>query len=62
MLEDVRSESGRASTRTVISGCVGPRGDGYSPSQVMSERQAEEYHSEQIRLFSDSAADMVAAI
>ena len=46
----------------VISGCVGPRGDGYDPAQIMSEGQAERYHAEQIRIFAATAADMVTAI
>jgi len=62
MLEDLRASSHAAAGRVVISGCIGPRGDGYSPGSVMTERESEDYHSEQVRLFADSAADMVAAI
>lgn len=43
----------------VISGNIGPRGDGYAPSNLMTTEQAEEYHSEQIRIFSETEADMV---
>jgi S-methylmethionine-dependent homocysteine/selenocysteine methylase len=46
----------------VISGCVGPRGDGYNPSSTMSAKEAELYHRAQITTFEDSAADMVTAI
>jgi S-methylmethionine-dependent homocysteine/selenocysteine methylase len=46
----------------VISGCVGPRGDGYNPTHVMSADQAQAYHREQIATFSDTAADLVSAI
>lgn len=46
----------------VISGCIGPRGDGYVPGKIMSVREAEAYHWEQIRTFAGSAADMVTAI
>lgn len=46
----------------VISGCVGPRGDGYEPTRRMSESEAERYHGPQVRVFAESAADMVAAI
>jgi S-methylmethionine-dependent homocysteine/selenocysteine methylase len=45
----------------VISGNIGPRGDGYVPSQMMSAREAEEYHSEQVGVFKDTAADLVSA-
>jgi S-methylmethionine-dependent homocysteine/selenocysteine methylase len=56
LLEDFRR------TGTVISGCVGPRGDGYQPSSVMSAEQAADYHSEQVGTLAASAADMVSAI
>jgi S-methylmethionine-dependent homocysteine/selenocysteine methylase len=62
LLDELRSESGGAAGRTVISGCVGPRGDGYSPSRAMSAEEAEAYHGDQIEVFEDTAADMVTAI
>jgi homocysteine S-methyltransferase len=46
----------------VISGCLGPRGDGYNPTNLMSDEGAEAYHAEQVRIFADSAADLVTAI
>jgi S-methylmethionine-dependent homocysteine/selenocysteine methylase len=49
-------------TPIVISGCVGPRGDGYVPDCAMSEEEAEEYHRMQIETFAGTAADMVTAI
>ncbi len=61
-LEGMRAEFENAKTRTVISGCVGPRGDGYNPTNVMSTEGAEAYHSEQVRIFADTAADLVTAI
>ena len=45
-----------------ISGSVGPRGDGYVASKVMSASEAEDYHQEQIRIFADSGADSVSAM
>jgi S-methylmethionine-dependent homocysteine/selenocysteine methylase len=44
-----------------ISGNIGPRGDGYVPSNMMSAQEAEDYHAEQIAVFRDTAADMVSA-
>jgi len=46
----------------VISGCVGPRGDGYDPGQVMNVQEAEKYHMDQIRALADAGADMVSAV
>lgn len=62
LLEEVRLASETEQTPFVISGCLGPRGDGYVPHSAMSERGAEDYHREQIEVFADSAADMVCAI
>ena len=45
----------------VISGNIGPRGDGYVPSRRMSTRQAYDYHAAQIETFAGTDADMVAA-
>ncbi|HEY0895011.1 MAG TPA: homocysteine S-methyltransferase family protein [Sphingobacteriaceae bacterium] len=47
---------------TIISGCVGPRGDGYNPQHLMSVAGAAEYHAAQISAFSHSPVDMVTAI
>ncbi|WP_072397089.1 homocysteine S-methyltransferase family protein [Hyphomicrobium sp. CS1GBMeth3] len=45
----------------VVSGAIGPRGDGYIAGQVMDAADAEAYHREQIRVFAESGADMVSA-
>ena len=46
----------------VISGCVGPQGDGYAPTEVLSAEAAERYHRTQIATFARTSADMVTAI
>ena len=45
----------------VISGNLGPRGDGYVATKQMSAREAADYHGEQIATFADTAADLIAA-
>ena len=45
----------------VISGCVGPRGDGYLAENLMSAHDAEAYHEEQVRIFAETEADMISA-
>lgn len=62
LVEEVRSEYGTDRTPVVISGCVGPRGDGYVPDRAMSVQEAEAYHREQVETFASTAADMVCAI
>jgi len=62
LLEEIRDELRSHPKPVVISGCVGPRGDGYQPTSTMSEREADAYHAAQIETFRDTAADMVTAI
>ncbi len=61
LLEELRSEY-EGSGPIVISGCVGPQDDGYSPTIKLSADEATEYHSTQINTFADTAADMVTAL
>ena len=62
LLEEIRSEYGTDRTPVVISGCVGPRGDGYVPDRAMSVQEAEAYHCEQVGALASTEADMVCAI
>ncbi|HUF40714.1 MAG TPA: homocysteine S-methyltransferase family protein [Verrucomicrobiae bacterium] len=62
LLEDIRSEYETDRIPIVISGCVGPRGDGYIPDTAMSEREAEDYHRMQVETFAGTAADLVTGI
>lgn len=62
LLWEIRKEFESERLPMVISGCVGPRGDGYVPDRVMSAQEAEAYHWDQIRTFSGTYADMVTAI
>jgi S-methylmethionine-dependent homocysteine/selenocysteine methylase len=61
MLQDLRNESENDRTPMVISGCIGPRGDGYKISDKMTADEARQYHFEQIKTFADSKADLVSA-
>ena len=61
MLSDVRSMFETAAMPIVISGNIGPRGDGYVPDTAMSVRQACDYHARQVETFAATDADMVAA-
>ncbi|TXS90819.1 homocysteine S-methyltransferase [Parahaliea maris] len=46
----------------VVSGCIGPRGDGYVAEHKMSVAEAEAYHRQQIELFADEGVDCVTAM
>lgn len=42
-----------------VSGNLGPRGDGYSPSELLAPQDAEDYHRPQIESFVAAGADRV---
>ena len=46
----------------LLSGCVGPRGDGYQPDAFMSATESEAYHQDQIHNFAFADADLVSAM
>ena len=48
-------------TPCIISGCIGPRYDGYVPENSLSSEQAETYHSAQVKAFAEAGADIVSA-
>jgi homocysteine S-methyltransferase len=62
ILDEVRDEYESVRTPVVISGCIGPRGDGYVPDSAMSADEAEAYHRVQIATFAETSADLVTAI
>lgn len=62
LLHEIRDKYGTARSRMVISGCLGPRGDGYIPSDAMTVDEAQHYHQMQIETFRDAEADLVSAI
>jgi S-methylmethionine-dependent homocysteine/selenocysteine methylase len=61
-LEELRTGRGSDLADLVISGCLGPRSDGYVVGEVMDVATARGYHARQIEVFADSAADLVSAL
>lgn len=61
LLLEVRAALETVATPIVISGNLGPRGDGYRADARMSVSEAARYHGAQIRTFAETDADMVAA-
>jgi len=61
LLQDIRTEYENEKSKMVISGCIGSQGDGYNPADMMSEEEAERYHTVQIETFSETQADLVSA-
>lgn len=62
LMIELRNEVAESAGPIVISGCIGPRGDGYVADTAMTAVQAAEYHRAQIETFADAGADMVTAI
>jgi S-methylmethionine-dependent homocysteine/selenocysteine methylase len=48
--------------QVVLSGNIGPRGDGYVPGELMTEDEAAEYHAEQIATFAETDLEMVTVL
>ncbi|WP_299490380.1 homocysteine S-methyltransferase family protein [Acaryochloris sp. IP29b_bin.137] len=62
LLHTIRQQYETESSRMVISGCVGPRGDGYQVDTAMAPAEAQAYHLPQIEAFREAEADMVSAV
>ena len=62
LVEDIRNEYETEQTPMVISGCIGPRGDGYNPTELMNEEEAEHYHAKQITTLAQTNADFITAM
>ena len=62
LLTDLRSEFANDIDSILISGCIGPRGDGYTSDNCMSIEEAQQYHSEQIKVLSQTPVDFIYAL
>ncbi|MCF8466461.1 MAG: homocysteine S-methyltransferase family protein [Sneathiella sp.] len=62
LLKGIRDAHETETTKCVINGVIGPRGDGYNPSFFMSAAEAADYHRAQITSFADAGADMITAV
>jgi len=58
---ELRAQAGDDVT-VLISGVVGPQGDGYSPDSLMTAAEAQKYHAWQIGVFADAGVDTVDAM
>lgn len=60
-LNNLKAEFSDESSPMLVSGCIGPKGDGYHIEHKQSSEKAREYHSEQIGQFKKAGADLVSA-
>jgi S-methylmethionine-dependent homocysteine/selenocysteine methylase len=61
LLHELRDEFETPRSPMVISGNIGPRGDGYDPGTVMTADVAQAFHARQAEIFAETGADMVTA-
>lgn len=62
MLTALRPEYASDETPVLVSGCIGPRGDGYDPGRVMTADEAENYHYRQAAALASAGPDLLSAI
>lgn len=62
MLLELRARYETPATPVVVSGCIGPRGDGYQPGQMLNVEGARAYHGPQITTMTSAGADLITAI
>lgn len=62
LMREIAALHADAPMTLVVSGCVGPRRDGYAADLAMTEAEAADYHGGQIRAFAAAGADLVTAI
>ena len=62
MLHELQAQVGEALCEIVVSGCIGPRGDGYEAGRIMAPGEARDYHLWQARALQAGGADMLSGI
>src|SRR5689334_5994666 len=63
LMQELKSEYvDRITGEVVISGCVGPRGDGYVAGAPMTPADAERVHRPQVEALAAAGADMITAV
>ena len=60
LLAELRDVSGLDSV--LVSGCLGPRGDGYVAGDVVDPDDAATYHSAQVEAFAEADADLITGL
>ncbi|RYG65698.1 homocysteine S-methyltransferase family protein [archaeon] len=61
LLHSLRSEYENTTCTMLISGNLGPRGDGYVAREIMPPEEAQAYHSRQCAVYREAGVDMVTA-
>jgi len=61
LMHELRAAHGQSRQTMIVSGAIGPRGDGYVAEARMTAAEAADYHGWQIAVLADAGADMVSA-
>ena len=61
-VEELRDSQPASSRPVVLEAPIGPRGDAYAPSSLMTADEAERYHSAQMQTLSDTPVDLITAL
>ncbi len=62
MMKAIKLSYESEQSRFLISGCIGPRGDGYSVESKMSVYEAEAYHATQAKSFAKAEVDLITGV
>jgi homocysteine S-methyltransferase len=62
LLVELREKTAVAGSSVVVSGCIGPRFDGYAPQRRLTAVESRAYHVEQVAALADAGADLVSAL
>ena len=62
LLHGFAEDWGDRLSEVVVTGMVGPRGDGYAPGPAVDADEAADYHSPQVRAFAEAGARGVCAL
>ncbi|MGS0683783.1 homocysteine S-methyltransferase family protein [Nakamurella sp. GG22] len=62
LLLELREKTVVTGSSVVISGCIGPRFDGYAPRQRLTATESHDYHAEQVAALTGAGVDLVSAL
>lgn len=62
LMESIRSEYETSTSPMPISASIGPKGDGYAPAAIHTVEDSANYHSHQVEVLADTAADFLSAM
>jgi S-methylmethionine-dependent homocysteine/selenocysteine methylase len=61
-VDDLRAHAPAAAHPVLLEAPIGPRGDAYAPSSLMTAEEAQRYHSAQMQTLADTPVDLITAL